>query len=104
MGQTTQQGFVDDIDGTTAAETVSFALDGVGYEIDLSRGNATALRVMIGRFAAAGRRAGRPSPQRVDIEPSAQAVRAWAAANGHAVPRGGRIPVAVVNAFKEAGN
>ena len=32
---------VDDIDGSTAEETVSFALDGVEYEIDLSTPNAS---------------------------------------------------------------
>ena len=35
---------VDDIDGSKAEETVSFALDGVEYEIDLSKQNAGNLR------------------------------------------------------------
>ena len=34
----------DDLDGTDADETVTFALDGVGYEIDLSSANAATLR------------------------------------------------------------
>lgn len=34
----------DDIDGSQAAETVSFALDGVSYEMDLSEENAEKLR------------------------------------------------------------
>jgi methyl-accepting chemotaxis protein len=35
---------VDDIDGSPAAETVDFGLDGVLYTIDLSRDNAAQLR------------------------------------------------------------
>ena len=34
----------DDIDGSVADETVTFALDGVTYEIDLNAKNAAALR------------------------------------------------------------
>jgi len=35
---------IDDFDGTEAAETVKFALDGKTYEIDLSKSNASELR------------------------------------------------------------
>lgn len=36
---------IDDLDGESeAAETVEFALDGVGYEIDLTADNAERLR------------------------------------------------------------
>jgi hypothetical protein len=35
---------VDDFDGTQAAETVKFSLDGRTYEIDLSKPNASELR------------------------------------------------------------
>jgi hypothetical protein len=35
---------IDDLDGTSAAETVSFGLDGVGYEIDLSEALITRSR------------------------------------------------------------
>jgi hypothetical protein len=34
--------YTDDIDGSTAAGTVSFAFDGTHYEIDLSKRNAAA--------------------------------------------------------------
>jgi hypothetical protein len=42
--------WVDDIDGGPAAETVSFALDGVEYEIDLSTEHATQLRTALKEF------------------------------------------------------
>ena len=35
---------MDDFDGTKAAETVTFSVDGKTYEIDLSRANAEELR------------------------------------------------------------
>ena len=44
MAQKVQVILVDDIDGGTAEETVSFSLDGVSYEIDLSTANAAKLR------------------------------------------------------------
>jgi hypothetical protein len=51
--------FVDDLDGTAAAETVWFGVDGVGYEVDLSAANAAALRTLLDPYVAAGRRVGR---------------------------------------------
>src|SRR4051794_29819693 len=46
---------VDDFDGSPAAETVSFALDGTTYEIDLSETNAAALRDTIGEWIVEAR-------------------------------------------------
>src|SRR6476659_8062445 len=48
----------DDIDGGEAAETVSFALDGVSYEIDLSEANASKLRDDLASWIGHARRAG----------------------------------------------
>jgi nucleoid-associated protein Lsr2 len=47
----------DDLDGGRADETVSFALDGVDYEIDLSTANATALRDILGEYVAKAHKA-----------------------------------------------
>ncbi|GDY29051.1 histone-like nucleoid-structuring protein Lsr2 [Gandjariella thermophila] len=41
---------VDDIDGSPAAETVDFGLDGVRYTIDLSRENAAQLRSVLAPY------------------------------------------------------
>ena len=46
----------DDIDGTPAAETMQFMLDGTTYEIDLSKRNAAALRQAMARYVKAARR------------------------------------------------
>ena len=44
MAQQVNVKFVDDLDGSDAAGTVSFAIDGRAYEIDLSDDNAARLR------------------------------------------------------------
>lgn len=58
MSRSTRQQRVDDVDGSPAAHTVVFALDGLRYEIDLSDANAAALRDLFAPYVAAGRRAG----------------------------------------------
>src|SRR5690349_20900836 len=82
----------DDLDGSEADETVTFALDGVSYEIDLSAKNAAALRDALAQYVgharrAAGRRAaGRPaSSSRGTGKRDLGDVREWARANGHQV-------------------
>ncbi|MGA3214664.1 MAG: Lsr2 family protein [Acidimicrobiales bacterium] len=61
MAQTIVVRLIDDIDGSEADETVSFALDGRAYEIELSRKNAANLRKMLAPYIEKGRTAGRPS-------------------------------------------
>ena len=98
---------IDDLDGGPAAETVSFALDGSAYEIDLSEKNAAALRDCLAGYVANARRSARQTvtprsggrgPARVDREQT-QAIRQWARQNGHKVGEKGRIPAAVIEAY-----
>jgi hypothetical protein len=56
MAQQVNVKFVDDLDGSAAAGTVSFALDGRAYEIDLSDDNAAKLRDSLALFVAAARK------------------------------------------------
>jgi hypothetical protein len=58
MAQRVQVLLTDDLDGGEATETVSFALDGTAYEIDLSTANAKQLRTDLGPWAEHARRAG----------------------------------------------
>jgi Lsr2 len=94
----------DDIDGTEAAETIAFRIDGTAYEIDLSTKNAAKLRQAFGRYidharkATGGRRSGRP---RRDPRFSS-AVREWARQQGIQVSERGRIPASVVSQYEEA--
>ncbi len=78
----------DDIDGSEATETLSFALDGSEYEIDLNEGHAKELREALARFTNAGRKVsggrGRPAARTKSTHggADAKAVRMWAAENG----------------------
>ncbi|GAA5153578.1 hypothetical protein GCM10023321_24040 [Pseudonocardia eucalypti] len=44
MAQQVLVSLIDDLDGQTANETVTFGLDGKSYEIDLSEANSSKLR------------------------------------------------------------
>jgi hypothetical protein len=106
----------DDLDDSISAdETVSFALDGTTYEIDLSDKNANEMRDVLGKYVSAARKvssrgtrasgAGRSRATggggRMDRE-QAGAIRDWARKNGHEVSDRGRIPASVVEAFEAA--
>ncbi len=47
---------LDDIDGSGAAETIPFGLDGTRYEIDLSSDHAQELRKQLEPYVKAARR------------------------------------------------
>jgi hypothetical protein len=110
MASKTQVTLVDDLDGGTAAETITFSLDGKHYEIDLSARNASAMRKSVGPYAQAGRRLttprrGRGRPYRqvhTDVDPAA--VRAWAIANDYEISSRGRVSAAIVDEYRAAGN
>jgi hypothetical protein len=114
MAQKIQVLLVDDLDGGTATETVSFSLDGSGYEIDLSADNANKLREVLAPYVGHARRASRGSSRpgaaprqvrtggaRIDREQT-QAIREWARKNGHKVSERGRIPSSIVEAYNAA--
>jgi Lsr2 len=102
---------VDDTDGSDAAETVQFSLDGQTFEIDLSVDNAAKLRDALapyierGRKAAKdeGKRRGKQRGLRAQVIDS-HAVRVWAEANGIKVGVKGRIPANVISRYQAAGN
>jgi hypothetical protein len=101
----------DDLDGSKADRTVSFGFDGVTYEIDLSKKNATALEKVLAPYVAAARKAaptrGRRTGTRSNAgaagrRPDLAAVREWARANGYDVSDRGRVPGAVMQAYDGA--
>ena len=55
MAKRTVHMLIDDLDGGDADETISFGVDGVLYEIDLSKKNATKLRNTLARYIEAYR-------------------------------------------------
>ena len=114
MAQKIHVELVDDIDGSSASETVTFGLDGVQYQIDLSEANATALREALAPYIGHGRRAGSgggggrrrsggsSSGSAAQSGPSAAEIREWARANGWDVPDRGRVSSEVREAYAAA--
>ena len=96
----------DDLDGSPGAETVSFDLDGVSYEIDLAPANKTRLADAVAPYVAAGRQISR-GHRRPGSRPRARrgdraAVRAWAREAGLAVSERGRISADVMRQYDAA--
>ncbi|WP_394289209.1 Lsr2 family protein [Microbacterium sp.] len=115
MAQRINVQLVDDIDGNDAVETVSFALDGQQYEIDLSEENAANLRDALSLYVANGRRVTGSGRRRGasggrttggsrsgSDGPSAADIRAWARENGFDVPDRGRVSAEVRDAYAAA--
>ncbi|MBA4084128.1 histone-like nucleoid-structuring protein Lsr2 [Janibacter terrae] len=107
MAQRVQILLEDDLDGGEATETVTFALDGVTYEIDLSDKNAATLRDALAGYIGAGRRvSGRRSSGATSGSRSNSGeltkIREWARANGHDVSDRGRISQKVRDAYAKA--
>jgi hypothetical protein len=112
MARKVETTLVDDMTGDAADETVSFRLDGVEFEIDLSANNAGILRDILADYANAGRKVGKrtavsngrsglsatPRGNRVQTA----AIRAWAREAGRQVSDRGRISAEVAKAFEDA--
>jgi len=109
VAQKVQVLLVDDIDGGEADETVTFALDGKTYEIDLTTTNADKLRGLLEPYVKGGRRTGgRASGGRGKAraasggsQDTAQ-IRAWAKENGYEVNDRGRVPQSIREAYEKA--
>ena len=121
MAQKVQVLLVDDIDGGTAEETVTFALDGVNYEIDLTAEHAAELRDSFSRWVGHGRKVGSGSGSGTrgsgrqargggtsrrsgsgSSSGDATAIREWARENGYEVSERGRISADVRRAYEAA--
>ena len=105
MAQRVNVVLVDDLDGNDADETVTFGLDGVDYEIDLSKKNADELRSQLGQYIDAGRKVGgrKRKGQRTGGGGTAAAdIRQWARDNGWDVPDRGRVSAEVREAYAAA--
>lgn len=108
MAQRVQYMLVDDLDGTEAVETVSFSLDGVSYEIDLTAANAKKLRNDLAAWVGHARRSGGRKSSRKAGAAGGQrrgdlsAVREWARKNGHQVSDRGRISAGILADYDKA--
>ena len=108
MAQKVQVILVDDIDGGEAQETVSFSLDGVSYELDLSKKNAAKLRDSFAQYVASARRVsgrgrgrgrGRAGATRGT---DTSAIRQWARDQGLKVSDRGRVPADILAKYEAA--
>ncbi len=111
VAQKVQVLLVDDLDGGEADETVTFALDGVTYEIDLTTENADKLRGLLTPYTDSGRRtggrAGRGRTKAVRSSGGASGqdtakIRAWAKEKGYEVNDRGRVPATIREAYEKA--
>ena len=123
MAQKVQVILVDDVDGGEATETVSFALDGVSYEIDVSEPNAAKLRDALAPWVGHARRVGGRSGgsggararsggggsgsggsgrSRGNSKHDLSDVRSWARENGFQVSDRGRVSSEVIAAYEKA--
>jgi hypothetical protein len=97
----------DDLDGSGNAETVSFGLAGVTYEVDLGKKNRARLEKALAPFIEAGRRVPRGGRRRGagrSDGPSADRaeVRAWARTAGLKVSERGRISSDIMRQYEAA--
>jgi hypothetical protein len=96
----------DDLDGSAADETVSFAYRNTSYEIDLSNANAAALDDALAKYIDAARKVGGAAPKRASRtrRRNTAAIRQWAESRGIPLAARGRIPATVVEQYHNAGN
>ena len=107
MAQKVQTLYIDDIDGSEAAGTVRFAIDGTDYEIDLSAKHTdelhTALRTYINHARKTGGTARRaPRGRRADSAIDTTAVRTWAREQGIDIKDRGRVPADIIAKYQDA--
>ncbi len=116
MAQKVIREFIDDIDGSEAERTFTFAVDGTHYEIDLSSQNIKEFHEAIAGFVQSsrkvkasdtGRRARKTSPSGSGSgsgrsREQTQVVREWARQQGHSINDRGRIPASIQQAFDQA--
>jgi hypothetical protein len=111
MAQRTQVVFTDDIDGSPADTTISFAVDGAASEIDLNAVHAGEFRKAVRPFIDAARKAGGSASRRASTSralsrpggPSPSDVRTWARGQGIEVKDKGRVPAELIVRFQAAG-
>ncbi|MCQ4121353.1 histone-like nucleoid-structuring protein Lsr2 [Rhodococcus tibetensis] len=105
---------VDDIDGTAFGEdgeSISYAVDGVEYVIDLKDEHAKELRETFEYYIAHSTRVG-GRKHRADLQANpvvarrqsgeTKKIRAWAIEQGYEISSRGRIPTEIEQAFHDA--
>jgi len=108
MARSVKVELVDDVTGDPADETVTYALDGQTYEIDLTAQGAKDLRDDLANWIEHSRRVGRNATSRRSgtsrraKDGRGAKIRQWARDRGMSVPDRGRLPAEVIKAYDEA--
>jgi hypothetical protein len=116
VAQQVQTVLIDDISGREIpvgeGETITFAVNGVTYEIDLDAKSAKKFHDTLAFYIDHGRKIGRSNVSSIartrgrksesDFDPAA--VRAWAESNGYDISPRGRIRGEILEAYRAAGN
>jgi hypothetical protein len=109
MAQRTTVHLIDDLDGTAADQSVTFAFQGAQYEIDLSQKNLDKLEKALAPYLGAARKVGGRGVRRSAATSSPRsskedlgAIREWARANGYEVSARGRISQSLKDAYAAA--
>ena len=99
---------VDDLDGKSEDATpLTFSLEGVTYDIDLTEAHAAQLREALSKFIEAARARNKPKQQQDSSRPpkldreQLSAIRRWGHENGYEFSDQGRIPNHVMEAFEK---
>ncbi len=108
MAKRTSTIVIDDLTGAELgadAATVTFALDGATYEIDLAPAAADELREALAPFVDAARKVGRASRGRRSSSTSApageqSAARVWLLEQGVDVPSRGRLSAELLERYR----
>lgn len=99
--------YTDDLDGSTAAGTISFAFEGTNYEIDLSKSNARAFERVMALYVGHARKVRNTRSRATNRRTAGSThnladVRAWAGKNGFEVSARGRVAAEVIDAYDAA--
>lgn len=99
----------DDLDGSKADRTIAFTFDGISYEIELSKKNATAFEKAVQPYVNAARkvrasagRSSRTASPRSRSRSDLSEIRAWAKESGLDVSERGRIAQSLQDAYDAA--
>ncbi len=94
----------DDLDGSPAAGTVRFALEGSEFEIDLSEKNTRKFHQQLVPFIEHARRPRRdakiPARRSAAGRRRTNSIRAWARDRGMDISERGRIPTEVIEQYE----
>jgi hypothetical protein len=107
MAMKTLKKYFSDVSGEEIGDespTISFAIEGTTYEVDLTESEKQSLRDALAPFASVARKSSRGTTRKKSSTggPAPKDIRDWARDNNIDVPARGRIPLSVIEAFEKS--